>query len=167
MFYTLFVAISSLVLELLKKCRVRYRVGHTVQGRWSPVTYGASPLCWESHLLPYDRRWRCDVTCHGHVSVDVLSYPVAYRLSCEVSVVRCGVASQKPWIFICYVHTCARLLAFSALVWRTRLTKVTHAIAHSLNMLNSVKNSNACSSARDSDPSGFTFNIAFNFCLLI
>jgi len=28
--FTNFVAISSLVLELLKKCRVRYRVGHTV-----------------------------------------------------------------------------------------------------------------------------------------
>ena len=41
-----------------------------------------------------------------------------------------------------------------------RLTKVTHAIAHALNILNGVENSNACSSASDSDPSGFTFNIA-------
>jgi len=36
------------------------------------VTYGARPLCLESDLLPYDRRWRCDVTCHGHVNVDEL-----------------------------------------------------------------------------------------------
>jgi len=34
-------------------------------------------------------------------------------------------------------------------------------------MLNGVENSNACGSARDSDLSGFTFNIAFNFYLLI
>jgi hypothetical protein len=32
-----------------------------------------------------------------------------------------------------------------------RLTKVMHAIAHALSMLNSVESSNACSSARDSD----------------
>jgi len=48
-----------------------------------------------------------------------------------------------------------------------RSTKVTHATAHALNMLNGVENSNARSSVRDSDPSGFTFNIALNFCLLI
>jgi len=44
-----------------------------------------------------------------------------------------------------------------------RLKKVTHA----LNMLNGVKKNNACSSARDSDLSGFTFNTAFNFYSLI
>jgi hypothetical protein len=48
-----------------------------------------------------------------------------------------------------------------------RLTKVTHAIAHALNMLNRVENSNTCSSTRDSDLSGFMFNNAFNFYLLI
>jgi hypothetical protein len=48
-----------------------------------------------------------------------------------------------------------------------RLTKVTHAIARALNVLNGVENSNACNSARDSALSGFTFNIAFNFYLLI
>jgi hypothetical protein len=44
-----------------------------------------------------------------------------------------------------------------------RLTKVMHAITHALNVLNIVDNSNACSSARDSDLSGFTFNTAYTF----
>jgi hypothetical protein len=47
----------------------------------------------------------------------------------------------------CYVHNHAFLIVFSALVWRMRLTKVPHAIAHALNMLNGVENSNACSSS--------------------
>jgi len=68
--------------------------------------------------------------------------------------------------FSCCVQTSALSLAFSALVWRIRLTKVTHAIARALNVLNGVENSNACSSARDSDLNGFTFNIAFNFTCL-
>jgi hypothetical protein len=51
----------------------------------------------------------------------------------------------------CYVRTRALLLEFSALVRRMLLTKVTHAIAHSLNMLNGVENSNVCGSARASD----------------
>jgi hypothetical protein len=67
----------------------------------------------------------------------------------------------------CWVHTCALLPSFSALVLHMRLTKVRHAIAHALNVLNRVKNSITCSSARDSDLSGFTFNNAFNFYLLI
>jgi len=48
-----------------------------------------------------------------------------------------------------------------------RLTKVTYAIAHTLNMLNGVENSSACNSARDSDVGGFSFNTAFNFDLLM
>ena len=74
---------------------------------------------------------------------------------------------QHGTLINCYVHTRALLLAFRALVWRMRLTKVTHAIARALNTLNGVENSNAWSSARDSDLGGFSFNIAFNFYLLI
>jgi hypothetical protein len=64
-------------------------------------------------------------------------------------------------VLVCYVHTCALLLAFSALECCTCLMTVTHAIAYALNMLNGVENCNACSSARDSDPSGFSCNTAF------
>jgi hypothetical protein len=42
-----------------------------------------------------------------------------------------------------------------------------HAIAHPLNKLNGVENSNAFGSARDYVPSGFTFNTAFSCHLLI
>jgi hypothetical protein len=45
---------------------------------------------------------------------------------------------------MCCDHTRAISLAFGALVWRMRLTKVTHAIAHALNMLNGVENSDVC-----------------------
>jgi hypothetical protein len=48
---------------------------------------------------------------------------------------------------ICYVHTRAFFLAFSTLVWCMRLKKVMHAIAHALNMLNGVENSNTCRSS--------------------
>jgi len=64
-----------------------------IQGRWSPVTYNASPLCLESHLLPYDRRWRRDVTCHGHISVDELSLSISGGLSCLMKWVILGAVS--------------------------------------------------------------------------
>jgi hypothetical protein len=48
-----------------------------------------------------------------------------------------------------------------------RLKKVTHAIARALNVLNGVENSDACSSASDSDLGGCSFNTAFNFYLLM
>jgi hypothetical protein len=67
----------------------------------------------------------------------------------------------------CYVHTHELLLAFSALECRMRLTAVTHAIAHALSMLNGVENCNACSSARDSDLSGFSCNTAYSIYLLV
>jgi hypothetical protein len=58
---------------------------------------------------------------------------------------------------------CVRLVDW----YDTCLMKVMHATAHALNMLNSVENSNAWNSARDFDLSGFTFNNAYNFYLLI
>jgi hypothetical protein len=47
------------------------------------------------------------------------------------------------------------------------LTKVTHAIAHALNMLNGVENSNACSSASDDDLCRCMFTTDFSFYVLI
>jgi hypothetical protein len=58
-----------------------------------------------------------------------------------------GPNEQMPaYPFISHAHTHAPLLAFSALVWCMRLTKVMDAIAHALNMFNGVENSNACCS---------------------
>ena len=48
-----FVAISSLVLELLKKCRVRQRVGHPVNGSYNAAEIGvACKYCGGQHFSP-------------------------------------------------------------------------------------------------------------------
>jgi hypothetical protein len=63
-------------------------------------------------------------------------------LACCDKLVKRLMSSKREWqIPICYVHTRALFLASSALVWRMCLTKVMHAIAHALNMLNGVENS--------------------------
>jgi hypothetical protein len=69
-------------------------------------------------------------------------------------------------VVICYVHTRALLLAFSALECRMRLITVMHAIAYALNMLNGVENSHAVVHVILS-PSGFSCNTACSICLLV
>ena len=146
--------------EYIRKCDIRQKNKFTrtsINAQFQETDTQYQP--WDKLYLdivgPFpmtDEGYRYIFTCQDNLRKYLIPVPMMTQTTDEVSFA---------------MSTLVRFSLRLAHWYDMRFTKVTHAIAHALNMLNGVENSNACSSARESDSSGFTFNIAFNFCLLI